>query len=254
MKRILLLLIAATILAVAQAERIDGPANIRNQPKGDIIFSLHDNVDVETSESDNGWFQILIMVKISREQYDSHPTLLKKGTKLFNMKGEEIGIALQDILPDGTMSAGGAPGNPKWYAAEVLGYTFESNIRPQSIIEPVVSALVQSSKPNLTRKAFEKHMKDFGYQDGLAIRDMPEYDTFMVYESTLDDPSPLDRIRLIFHRDKLVAIVHSRHLNLTGYETVSIDRGRKLTLLHLFDDKEKLRFIKNNNESYGEVD
>lgn len=253
MKNILVLLMSLAALAV-HAERIDGPANIRDTPKGETTFSLNDFVEVDISPLQGGWYELVIGIQLTKEQYEMNPTILNKGTRLYNNSNEEIGVVLADIRVSGKMTAGGAPGIPKWYGAELHGYTFKSNIRPESIIEPVVSQLISSNKANLTRQAFQKHLKEFNYQDGLAIRDMPQYDTYMVHESTLDDPSPLDRIRLIFHGEKLVAIVHSRELQLTDYETIPIQRERKLTLLAHFDDKEKRNFIEKNNASYAGVD
>lgn len=253
MKVPLVLLIYFSVLTI-YAERIDGPANIRDNPQGQTTFSLNDNVEVDTSPLLNDWYEIVITVKLTKEQYDASPAGLKKGTRLYNDNGEEIGVVLQDLKLSGEMTGGGAPGIPKWYAGELRGYTFKSNIRPESIIEPVISALITANRTKLTRQAFEKHMTDFNYQEGLAIRDMPQYDTYMVHESILDDPSPLDRIRLIFQAEKLVAIIHSRDLQITGYETVPIERDRKLTLLSSFRDSEKIRFIEKNNESYAGVD
>jgi hypothetical protein len=211
-------------------------------------------VEVDISPLQGDWYELVIGLQLTKEQYELNPTILPKGTRLYNYKGEEIGMVLQDMPIDEKMTSGGGPGVPKWYGAELHGYTFKSNIRPESIVEPVVSKLITSNKSNLTRQAFKNHMKDFNYQDGLAIRDMPQYDTYMVYESTLDDPSPLDRVRLIFHGDELVAIVHSRELQLTGYETIPIERERKLTLLSRFEDDDRGKFIEKNRESYAGID
>lgn len=246
----LLLLTSITALA----ERIDGPANIRESPKGKIEFSLNDGVEVETSFVHDGWYEIAVTIELTKEQYDLPGTVLKQGTKLYDMRGKEIGVALADVLVGGKMTGGGAPGIAKWYAVELRGYTFKSNIRPESIVEPVISKLIESNKTDLSFNAFEEHMKEFNYVDGLPITDMPQYVTYMVHESSLDDVSPLDRIRLIFQGQKLVAIVHSRDLQITGYETVLIERERKLTLLASFSDEEKAKFIAKNNESYAGVD
>ena len=254
MKRLFSIACACIIFSAVIAERIDGPANIRTSPKGDVVFSLHDNVLVDTAPIENDWFHLVVTINLSKEQYDIEPLILKKGMKLFDTDGKEIGVVLKDIEPSNKMTAGGAPGIPKWYAAELFGYTYKSNIHPESIIETAISDLVATNKSKLTFKIFEKHLREFNYTDGLDIKDMPHLTTYMVYESTLDDPSPLDRIRLIFHNEDLIAIVHSRDLLLSGYETIPIARERKLTILTAFDIDEKIRFVEKNNESYAGVD
>jgi hypothetical protein len=236
------------------AEKIDGPANIRNTEKGETIFSLKDNVEVETIEPKNGWFNILVSIKLTKEQYESKSSVLTKGSKLYNNKGEEIGIVIKDFSFSSKMTGGGAAGVPKWYAGEIHGYTFKTNIKPESIIEPAISNLIESNKTNLTFLIFKDHMKYFGYVEGLKIKDMDNLKTYMVYESTLDDPSPLDRIRLIFEGENLIAVVHSRNLTVTNFETVPIERERKLTLTGKFTPENKAKFIAKNKQSYSGID
>ena len=254
MKNLLCILCACIIFSEAFTERINGPANIRTSPKGDARFSLHDNVFVDTTPMENDWYHLMVSIQLSKEQYETEPLILTKGMKLFDTHGKEIGVVLQDIEPSNKMTAGGAPGIPQWYAAELFGYTYKSNIRPESIIEPVISELITTNRSALVFSNFQNHLRQFNYTDGLDIADMPHLTTYMVYESTLDDPSPLDRVRLIFYNEDLIAVVHSRDLNLPGYETIPIARERKLTILTTFEDDEKIRFVENNNKSYAGVD
>lgn len=183
-----------------------------------------------------------------------NPTLSRRGEKLYNGKGEEIGVALKDLRLSSKYSGGGAPGVPKWFGVDIYGYTFKGNIRPESIVEPAISKLIESNKQNLTILIFKKHMDYFGYVDGLKIKDLDEYETYMIYESILDDISPLDRIRLIFEDGNLIAVVHSRDLTIKNFETVPIERGRKLTLIKNFSANEKEIFIQKNKQTYWGID
>lgn len=234
------------------AERIDGPANIRQAIKGEIIFSINDNVVVDIGQLKNDWYELVVSLTLTEKQFESD--IIKKGEKLFSGKGQQIGVALKDIRLGSKYSGGGGPGIPKWYGVDVHGYTFKGNIKPESVVEPVISKIIESNKPNLTLSLFKVHMNSFGYVDGLKVKDLNKYDTYMIYESILDDLSPLDRVRLIFESDKLIAIVHSRELSITGFETVPIERGRKLTLIESFSVEDKKRFIEKNKETYRGID
>lgn len=234
------------------AERIDGPANVRQTINGEVILSLNDNVKVDIGENKNGWYKIAISVTLTEEQFKND--ILKRGAKLYNGRNEEIGVVLKDFSVSSTFSGGGAPGVPKWYGGEIYAYTFKSNIRPESIVEPVISELINSNKTDLTLSVFKEHMKYFGYVDGLRIRDMDKYKTYMIYESIIDDPSPLDRIRLVFENENLIAVIHSRALTLTGFEMVPIERGRKLTLIKKFSPQDKETFIEKNKQTYSGID
>lgn len=236
----------------AFGERIDGPANIRQEMKGEIIFSINDNVEVDLGELKNDWYELVVSLTLTERQFES--AIIKKGEKLYNGKGVEIGIALKDLSLNSKYSGGGAPGVQKWYGVDIYGYTFKGNIRSESIVEPVISKLIESNKQNLTFPIFKEHMDYFGYVDGLEIKDMDKYKTYMIYESILNDISPLDRIRLIFEGEKLIGIVHSRELIIKNFETVPIERGRKLILIKNFAANEKQLFIDKNKQSYWGID
>jgi hypothetical protein len=233
------------------AERIDGPANIRQEIKGEIIFSLNDNVEVDIGELTNDWYELVVSLRLTEKQFVSG--LIKKGEKLYSGKGE-IGVALKDLSLSSKYSGGGAPGVPKWYGVDIYGYTFKGNIRPESIVEPAISKLIESNSQKLSIQAFKKHMDYFGYVDGLKIKDLEKYETYMIYESILDDISPLDRIRLIFDDENLIAVVHSRDLTIKNFETIPIERGRKLTLIKNFSPDEKEIFIEKNKKTYWGID
>lgn len=236
------------------AEKIDGPANIRSEPKGELRFSLNDQIEVECTEIRNDWYEILVTIKLTEEQYNTYPLVFKKGTKLYDMQGNEIGETLVDLRLGTKMTAGGAPGVPKWYASELHGFTYKSNIRPESIVEPVLTDLINSNNFNLTFDKFENHMTEFQYTDGLIIPGYEHLTTYMIYENAIDDLSPLDRIRLVFEDNNLIAIIHSRELILPEFNTYEIARGRKLTIIKQFDDKEKTNFIEKNKQAYWGID
>lgn len=254
MKKHVLGLLIGLISLSAFAEKIDGPANIRTEPKGELRFSLNDQIEVECTEIKNDWYEILVTIKLTEEQYNSNPLIFKKGTKLFDMQGNEIGETLTDLRVGSKMTAGGAPGIPKWYASELYGYTYKSNIRPESIVEPVLVDIIKANKSNLKLDVFKSHMTKFKYYDGLGIPDYDHLKTFMIYENAIDDPSPLDRIRLVFENNNLIAIIHSRDLVLPDFKTYEIARGRKLTIIKQFGDKERTDFIEKNKQAYWGID
>lgn len=250
MTKMLIGLILLTSTALF-AERIDGPANIRQEIKGEIIFSLNDNVEVDIGELTTDWYELVVSLTLTEKQFESN--LIRKGEKLYNGQSE-IGVALKDLILNSKYSGGGAPGVPKWYGVDIYGYTFKGNIKSESIVESAISKLLEANRQNLTILIFREHMDYFGYVDGLKIKDLDKFKTYMIYESMLDDISPLDRIRLIFEGDKLISIVHSRELAITNFETIPIERGRKLTLIKNFSTAEKEIFIEKNKQTYWGID
>lgn len=61
------------------AERIDGPANIRQEIKGEIIFSINDNVEVDIGELKNDWYELVVSLTLTEKQFESD--IIKEGRK-----------------------------------------------------------------------------------------------------------------------------------------------------------------------------
>ena len=102
---------------------------------------------------------------------------------------------------------------------------------------------------------FNKFINDFKFgKHGLLKYLAPTLTEYMIYENDIEDPSPIDRIRLIFEEQKLIAIVHSRVLKTDGFITVDIEREMKLTIFTLPQKMDKKTFIEINNRAYYGVD
>ncbi|WP_339695963.1 hypothetical protein [uncultured Roseivirga sp.] len=241
--------------SITYAERIHGPANIRTSPNGALIISLNDNVVVGCSELINGWYRVSINLKITKEQYES-TTPIVKGDSLYNWQNEFIGIALTEIPHNqqSTWYSGGAPGNPRRYGMEIYASTYKSNIKTESIPEYRLSSILTNSKNQLSRQDLSNFMTEFGFRNsGILGRLVEGYEEQMIYESTIDDPSPMDRIRLIFKGSELVAIVHTRPISkLLNSQTLT--RGRNIIILKEMNQADLQKFLDINREAYAGID
>ncbi|MEQ8474015.1 MAG: hypothetical protein RIC35_22655 [Marinoscillum sp.] len=255
MRRLTLTVIFLLLFFATFAERIDGPANIRTAPKGTPIISLNDNVVVGCSELINGWYTIAISLKITKEQYESRAPI-SEGDSLFNWQDEFIGIAIITI-PDSLQStwySGGAPGNPRRYGMDIYASTFKSNIKPESIPECQLATILSRTNNKPTKADLSQYMIDFKFRDsGILDRLVEGYEEQMIYESTVDDPSPMDRIRFIFSNTELVAIVHTRPINeLLNSQTLT--RGRNIIILKQMNSTEQQEFLEINRKAYEGID
>lgn len=238
------------------AEMINGPANIRLEPQKDIIVSLYDSVEVRCTELRDNWYQIVFTIKVSEDVFENQKDI-KKGEKLIDFDGNIIGIAINDIplTTSSSWSSGGAPGNPKRCGMDIYGYTHNDNIYNWSIPENPLNKIIFENKNSLTLKTLNKFINDFKFENyGLLKNLAPSLTEYMIYENDIDDPSPIDRIRLIFEGQKLIAIVHSRNLNTTDFKTVNIQREMKLTIFTLPKNMDEKKFIEINNKAYYGVD
>jgi hypothetical protein len=253
----LCILISILFLTIdLSAEMINGPANIRIEAQKEVFVSLFDSVEVRCAELKDNWFQIVFTIKVSEDIYENQRQI-NKGEKLFDFNGKEIGIAIADIPLNisSSWSSGGTPGNPKRFGMEIYGYTHKDNIYNWSIPENPLNEIISDNKNNLTLVAFNKFINEFKFENNGLLKELAPFLTeYMIYENDIDDPSPLDRIRLIFEGQKLIAIVHSRNLGTTDFRIVNIQRNMKLTIFALPKNMDEKTLIEINNKAYLGVD
>jgi hypothetical protein len=211
------------------SERIDGPANIRDAANTTVLFSLNDRVPVVTAETKNKRYQIGITVDITPAQAKSKT--IEKGSKLY-VKGQLVGTAGSTIpLTDINKNH-----------AELSGYTAIQNIRKNTLPEEVLASIIRYHTAGL------EELTDFikGYQ--LSKGDRLGYTSFTLNESPLYGPSAPMRIELLFEKNKLFGIIHTRKLPLNDVNPYDMDRGFFLTIPGYQPKEKVLKFIKQFNE------
>lgn len=231
-------------------ERIDGPANLRDSIKGKVILSIEDNQGVECSEISRDWYQVGLVVPLTKEQFDSYS--IKKGEKIYS-DGELICTAIEDIELWMTDENQGEDTTVK-YVGIIGGYTYKNNIKLESIPERELEKIL-NSKTTLTKGKFDWYLKNFNFEEhGLQIEGFEKTEQYMIYGTWIDDPSPIDRIRLVFDANELIAVIHERPLNMNGKKSYDLVRTQELLVIKDFSEKELKKFIENNKKSYRGVD
>lgn len=253
MKKRFLMIPLLIICLELSAERIDGPANIRREPQGEKFISLYDSVEVTCTEIENNWYQIGFNVRLTKEQYEQQKITIPAGTELYNLNDELIGEALIDLIFINKSSGG--PKENKWYATEFVGYTYISNIKPLSIPENRLREILINNKKNVAKSDLRGFINQFDFQEsGLLDRFDKEFEEYMIHENWIDDPSPMDRIRLILKDSELIAIVHTRDLKISYLNSIELVRGRWITIIQDMSDEEKQEFLNMNKKSYAGID
>lgn len=196
------------------AERIDGPANIRDTISGSLLFTLNDNVVVSATEPQNKWLKIGVLVDLTQKQMDN--LLISKGSKLY-VEGKEIGVAA------GPITLTSASKTNDRLIGELTGYTSVSNIKPTTVPENVFESIVNSHSSPLTINDFKRYLKDFQFNDFENL--LPGFKGYEIDENWIDDPSPLLRVWLLFKSDELYGVFHSRPLQLNAVKSARVGRG-----------------------------
>lgn len=223
-------------------ERIDGPANVRDQENGKLLFVLQDNVHVAATEPNRQWVQVGLFVDVSKEQ--AKHFRIEKGSPIL-VKGKTVGTAASAIHLSGISTAN--DGN----FGELTGFTSISNIRPGTIAENIFTEIFNHSPDSLTKKDLSRFLVDFEFQDFNGL--LHQFNGYEIDENWIDDPSPLLRLWLIFEGDRFYGVFHSRSMQLNGATTSRVERGFYFSTVSK-DKKKNIELIEAFNAYISQVD
>ena len=222
-------------------ERIDGPANIRSSPNGDLLFELYDNALVEVAaKPENDWYQVLVYSDIDYTEFGMDS--IKKNSPIM-ADSDTIGM----VHKSHEVSSGRGG---DFAFAMLFGYTHKNNIKPETIIETIFQKnLVENGRKF---SEWEGFIESFQLDD-----DAIDYDGFVSYynyENTIDDPSPGFRIVLLFEKQNLVGIIHSREIEIDNSNTHKLNWSYYVTFFNDYPEKKQMLFIDYMNEWIQGVD
>lgn len=195
-------------------ERIDGPANVRDQPNGKAIFSLEDNVRI-CSFHGTDWLDLELEVEIDEDL--SKDCTLRKGEQLRDDHGNLICTMLEDVKLEGVYYN-------KFYDKTygyLWGYTYKDNIKPTSIIERNLEDYFNKFS-DYTYDTMLPFMENFGFNEKVQYPLDVEWKnptTEYLYTTGCFNYDE-SRLRLIFDSNGLVAIIHDREINIDGFESI----------------------------------
>ena len=222
-------------------ERIDGPANIRNKPNGDILFELNDNALVEiTTKPKNGWYQVLVYTEIDYNEFDMD-TILKD--RLIIVDNDTIGKVIKSH--NVTTGQGG-----EFTYAMLYGYTNKNNIKPETVIETIFkNNLLEKGRDLSSWKSF---IESFNLDNDAVGYD--KFESYFNYENTIEDPSPGFRIVLLFEKQNLVGLIHSREMQIDKTKTHKLNWSYFATFFDDYSENKQREFVDYMNDWIQGVD
>ena len=195
------------------SERIDGPANIRDAINGKLLFELHDNMPVYTSDTLKKWCSVGIRLHLSEKDYLAN--LIPKETRIFSEYDMEIGKTLTDLHldPFDTYEDHG-----EFYGL-VRGYTAMQNIKPQTQPE---NALVRvlGGKTAVTLAELRDYISGYQFESST----IGKFVTYQLDAEIVTGPTGEFRLILVFDNDRLVGVVHKRMMDWKAKD-IALHRG-----------------------------
>ena len=183
------------------SERIDGPANIRDAVKGKPLFVLNDDIPVSTSDTVRGWCRISLIVDLTDSQYEAQR--IPFGASL-SVNGITVGKALADLDVYTYKEKGRGKGI-------LPGYTAMRNIKATTLPENILARMIdQGAVENIGLARLKDFIRGFGFSKG----QIGSYTVYQLDEGAVEGPSSPLRLLLVFNKDELFAVVHSRKMRL----------------------------------------
>jgi hypothetical protein len=230
-----ILIIAFSVLSYSNciAENIDGPANIRANPQGKIIFSLEDNEYVYAYELEDNWYKIMVtaMVKLKDLKND---TIIKPNVKLYNYDfSTEIGIVKSELnIADYFIESG----DSEFVEVMIYGFTFKSNIKPESVLEREIERAIEGNNIKELSNIYDK----FNFYQ----HELEKFNVWTTYEG--DSPWGSSDFRMIIYCDKNDQIIgvasKKKNFKLNCKSESTIDRNYRMLYLIDMSEIEKRKF------------
>lgn len=214
-------------------ERIDGPANVRDKPSGELMFELFDNVMVDVSEQKKGWHKVELLIELEKAKFKkSEVNYITPGTPIIR-DGKKIGEIKTsiEVIPFEIYGS-------STLHAELTGFTHHDNIKPYSIIERSIEAKLADSDRSLS--GWESLIRKFELEN----RNLNLNSDISLFENgEVIGPSTGPRIVLVFDEDKLVGLFHSRKVNIEDSKTFKLDRYGSMTFFNDYPNGKRKEII-----------
>lgn len=224
------------------SERTNGTVTLLDTIGGKPIVSLNDNVLLDATMPKDGWSETSIEIAVNAAQEKS--MIIKKGQPL-SLAGKVVGKALDDLhlVTTGENMHGELTGY-------FFGYIQKKDIKAGSVIETALAEFLHTHSGRLLPD-MQPFIKQFQLENTGVNAPFLEYYN---YDNSVDDPSPLYRVVLVFYKNTLIGAVAARPLHLDNAKAQTLERGFTGYFFNETDQKVIDEYVKLFNTFITSVD
>lgn len=232
---VFILLVALAGPCPTHAELIQGPAEAFGHPEGPALLTLNDSAWVVAAPRAGDWFGVKLYLLLEERPLYDHPGVIPspgtvgRGSVLRDLEGNEVGITLREVAVEHVGVTRSQESGKYQVAGDVVVYIRKMDIRPSSVIETNLEALLGTRSGSLTVSDLQGHLEAFRFQHWM---ESPEFGSYILYEHAIDSPSPGPRVILVFREEVLIGVVHHRDLQLAhAFGTSTAPGGLRLVTI-----------------------
>lgn len=219
----------------ASAERINANAEVYSEPGKSTIAQLYKGSGIYIAQQDANWAKIIAVVNSPSSFFDDNTLELKRSSLLYDAIGQETGRIYGNLKLPAQYSY-----TDDYVIFELVGYIRTSLIDTNWIAENRLVHIIDSAKSRVRYSDVLPEIKKFGFS--VPIQDSG-FTAFVLSDIVgLDYKNPIERLKLVFYENRLVAIFHKNPIRLRSKEAIVIDGKENLIYLRDLNATEKRIF------------
>lgn len=213
-----------SLQAPLRAETLKAGALLRYEAGGKGVVRISSDIGAVRSAAGGEYRLTGFTVYLDTPSFDSSGSVVRKGAALYDGRGKAIGRVLEDFSQDYPVYEP-TPGTAR-IEADLALLARDADIEPGSVAEAALAAELAAAKGAPRKTALSAHLRKFGYRKWNGYGSVESYG---IYESWMEDPSPGFRVLLVFSRGKLTAVLHSRPVSFKFSRSRKFERGLELS-------------------------
>jgi hypothetical protein len=222
-----LLFLLLFIPTITYAETLSSDSLVYDATGKSVILTLYKDTKVECGKAINGMQSIFFTVSVPGSSYFEklENNYIKPATILSDEQGNIVGETTADVLLlDSSIIL--VHGEKK-LVADVVASIPSTSINEQTVVEVSLRELVKNHAIKLTAEKISETLSPYSFQ---LWSSKPPFSAWSIMEPDFLSKNPCPRVILVFYKEELIALFHSRPLDADLFQTQeSCPRGLTLS-------------------------
>lgn len=222
-------------LQKANAERNPGHCSLKDAVNGRNFLELNPNTYFESVDVNASWVRVVVKAWVDKSNmYED--VQIYRNAKLRDSAGKVLAIASIDFTPTKSISE-----NDSQVYVMIYGYLEKDCIDLQSIPELELSKILLQIQKNAKIDIFQVFLNRFGFKNFYEEND---YVSYLITEPDFISQSETPRILMVFFKNELIAIFHTRSIKVKIYDSIEMGKQYKLIFNSKFTEHTKNQMLK----------
>lgn len=222
-------------LQKANAERNPGHCSLKDAVNGRNFLELNPNTYFESVDVNASWVRVAVKAWVDKaNMYED--VQIYRNARLRDSAGKVLAIASIDFTPTKSISE-----NDSQVYVMIYGYLEKDCIDLQSIPELELSKILLQIQKNAKIDIFQVFLNRFGFKNFYEEND---YVSYLITEPDFISQSETPRILMVFFKNELIAIFHTRSIKVKIYDSIEMGKQYKLIFNSKFTEHTKNQMLK----------